>query len=130
MNYLLDTHVFLWLLGDPDRIAEAALRDLANTDNRLVVSAVSAWEVATKVRLGKLESARNLAGTWSARVRDIGGEDLAITPAHALLAGSILWRHRDPFDRLLVAQALADNLTLVSNDGAMNDVVGLSVRTC
>jgi len=47
MNYLLDTHVFLWLLGDPDRIAEEALRDLANTDNRLVVSAVSAWEVAT-----------------------------------------------------------------------------------
>jgi len=127
MNYLLDTHVFLWLLGDPDRIAEETLRHLANTDNRLVVSAVSAWEVATKVRLGKLESARNLVSTWSARV---GGEDLVITPAHALLAGSILWRHRDPFDRLLVAQALADNLTLVSNDGAMNDVVGLSVRAC
>lgn len=47
MNYLLDTHVFLWLLGDPDRIAEEALRDLANTDNRLVVSAVSAWAGAT-----------------------------------------------------------------------------------
>ncbi len=76
-------------------------------------------EVATKVRLGKLEPARHLIETWSARVRDIGGDDLPLTASHALLAGSLAWPHRDPFDRMLVAQALSDNLTLVSSDAAM-----------
>jgi PIN domain nuclease of toxin-antitoxin system len=128
VSYLLDTHVFLWLLGEPHRVADETLRDLASTDNRLVVSAVSAMEVATKVRLGKFEPARHLVDTWSVRVRDIGGEELALTTAHALLAGSMTWRHRDPFDRLLVAQALTDNLTLVSTDDAMRGVPGLSLR--
>lgn len=130
VSYLLDTHVFLWLLGEPDRIADATLRELASTDNRLVVSAVSAMEVATKVRLGKLESARHLPNTWSARVRDIGGEELDISTDHALLAGSMTWQPRDPFDRFLVAQALTDNLTLVSTDDAMKGVPGLSLRGC
>lgn len=125
MTFPLDTHVFLWLLGEPHRVAEGTLRDLANADNRLLVSAM---EVATKVRLGTLEPARHLVDTWWARVRDIGGEELALTTAHALLAGSMSWRHRDPFDRLLVAQALTDNLTLVSTDDAMNGVAGLSLR--
>lgn len=127
VSYLLDTHVFLWLLGEPQRVPDETLRDLASTENRLLVSAVSAMEVSTKVRLGKLEPARHLVETWSVRIRDIGGLELAITTDHALLAGSMTWRHRDPFDRLLVAQALTDNLTLVSTDDAMRGVPGLSL---
>lgn len=128
VSYLLDTHIFLWLLGEPHRVDHDVMRDLASTENRIIVSAVSAMEVATKVRLGKLEPARHLVDTWSARVRDIGAEELAITTAHALLAGSMTWHHRDPFDRLLVAQGLTDNLTLVSTDDAMTGVPGLSLR--
>lgn len=127
VSYLVDTHVFLWLLGEPHRVPDDTLRELGNTQNQLLVSAVSAIEVATKVRLGKLETARHLVDTWSARVGDIGGHNLDFTTAHALLAGSMTWPHRDPFDRMLVAQALIENLTLVSTDGAMQGLEGLTL---
>ncbi len=128
VSYLVDTHVFLWLLGEPHRVPEKMLRELENTQNRLLVSAASAMEVATKVRLGKLEPARHLIETWSARVSDIGGDHLPLTTSHALLAGSLAWPHRDPFDRMLVAQALSDNLTLASTDEAMQGLEGLTLR--
>jgi len=127
VSYLVDTHVFLWLLGEPHRVPAEILRELGDTKNRLLVSAVSAMEVATKVRLGRLEPARHLVDTWSTRIHDIGGEDLAITATHALMAGSMAWPHRDPFDRILVAQALTENLTLVSTDGAMQGLEGLTL---
>lgn len=127
VSYLLDTHVFLWLLGEPHRIPDETLGALSRRENQLLVSAVSAMEVATKVRLGKLEAARVLLSSWASRVHDIGADHLALTTAHALLAGSMGWGHRDPFDRLLVAQAQTDNLTLVTTDQVMRAVPGLSL---
>lgn len=129
MRFLLDTHVFLWLLGEPDNVAEDVRTELADRVNEVLVSAASAMEVATKVRLGKLEPARHLASTWSLRVRDIAAVELAVSTEHALLAGSMSWGHRDPFDRLLTAQALIENLTLVSTDAAMRGVPGLRLAT-
>jgi PIN domain nuclease of toxin-antitoxin system len=129
VSHLVDTHVLLWLLGEPDRIPDEILRELGNTRNRLLVSAASAMEVGTKVRLGKLEPARHLVDSWSARIRDIGGEELPITALHALSAGSMVWDQRDPFDRILVAQAAGDNLTLVTTDTAMRGLQGVKLRS-
>lgn len=125
MRFLLDTHVFLWLLGEPDHVADDVRTELGDRGNEVLVSAASAIEVATKVRLGKLEPARQLVSTWSTRVRDIDAVELAVSTEHALLAGSMTWDHRDPFDRLLTAQALVENVTLVSNDTAMRGLPGL-----
>lgn len=128
MRFLLDTHVFLWLLGSPAHVPEAVRQDLERPDSELLVSAVSAMEVATKVRLGKLESARHLVATWSARVHDLRAQELDVSTEHAILAGSMTWAHRDPFDRLLAAQALVENVTLVTSDGELSEVAGLRLR--
>ena len=128
VRFLLDTHVFLWLLGTPERVPEALRSDLAESDSELIVSAVSAMEVATKVRLGKLDPARHLLATWSARLQDLRAQELAVSTEHALLAGSLEWPNRDPFERLLVAQGLIENVTLVTSDIAISAVTGLRVR--
>ena len=128
MRYLLDTHVFLWLLGQPAALPEPLLEELSRSEHDLLVSAVSAMEVATKVRLGRLEPARHLVDTWAARVRDLQAHELPLSTEHALLAGSLPWGHRDPFDRLLVAQALVENLTLVTSDTVMSEITGLRLR--
>lgn len=129
VRFLLDTHVFLWLLGDPDRVPEPIAATLGDRRNTLLVSSVSAMEVATKVRLGKLEAARHLVPTWLKRVSEVGAEELPLTSAHALLAGSMTWEHRDPFDRLLVGQAIIENLTLVSIDAMVTSMPGIQVVT-
>lgn len=130
VTFLLDSHVFLCLLGEPDRVAPDVREQLADPGNRLFVSAASAMEISTKVRLGKLDSARNLALTWSTRVAQIGAEELAISAEHALFAGAYDWAHRDPFDRLLAAQAIVEGMTLVSSDSQMKSAPGLDHLPC
>ncbi len=129
MRFLLDTHVLLWLLGSPVRVADDVRSVLADRANDVLVSAVSAMEVSTKVRLGRLPQGRPLVDAWSARVEGIGGEELAISAEHAVLAGTMAWEHRDPFDRLLVAQAVVENITLVTQDAAMQRLPGVRVLT-
>ncbi|MPV37328.1 type II toxin-antitoxin system VapC family toxin [Georgenia subflava] len=119
VRYLLDTHVVLWLLGDPDKVPSTVREQLADRSNELLVSAVSAMEAATKVRLGKLEAARPLVTTWSVRTAEIGAAPVPLSTEAALLAGSLEWEHRDPFDRLLVAQAIEGNHVLVTSDAAL-----------
>lgn len=116
--YLLDTHVLLWLLGEPGRVPTHVRDVLADPTVDLLVSAVSALEVATKQRLGKLDVG-DLVEVWGRRVAEIGGTDLPVTAEHALLAGRLEWSHRDPFDRLLVAQGVVENATLVTQDAAI-----------
>ena len=118
VRLLLDTHVLLWLLSAPDRVPSGVQGVLADRDNELLVSAASGLEIATNVRIGRL-AAPELPSTLSARVERIGATELPVTIAHAVLAGSLAWSHRDPFDRLLVAQATAENATLVTVDEAM-----------
>ena len=117
-RYLLDTHVLLWLLGAPDRVREDVRAELADRRNDLVVSAASAIEISTKVRLGKLD-APTLPATLTRRIGDLGAATLPITVEHGLLAGTLRWEHRDPFDRLLVAQATLEELVLVTVDRAI-----------
>ena len=123
VKHLVDTHVLLWLLSAPERIPEPILVPLADRSNALLVSAASALEISTKVRLGKLDAAE-LSTTLPGRLVGIGADVLPITLEHAMLAGSLSWAHRDPFDRLLVAQATIEDATLVTVDAAL---VGLPV---
>lgn len=129
VSYLLDTHVVLWLLGDPRAVPPDVQDTLADRSVELLVSAVSAMEVATKVRLGKLDVAHTLVSTWPARIREIGAVPLSLSTEAALLAGQLSWAHRDPFDRLLAAQAIEGNLVLVTVDTALLALPGLRTLT-
>lgn len=116
MRLLLDTHALIWwLAGDPalSRTARAAIADEAN---EVLVSAASAMEVATKVRIGKLPGATLLAQDFEPIIAGQGFAELAISPRHARIAGAMAIPHKDPFDRLLIAQAQADDLVLVSSE--------------
>ena len=116
MRLLLDTHALLWFLEGSDKLRRAARQVIEDEANTVFVSAVSAMEVTTKVRLGKLASAEALALNFEVEILVRGFLPLPITLAHAERAGGMPGEHRDPFDRLLIAQALVEDLTLVSNE--------------
>ena len=125
MTYLLDTHVVLWALTDPARIGRTAREVIENRSARLVVSAVSAWEIATKHRLGKLPQADVLLGAYSKHLDRLGVIRLPVSEDHALLAGRLDWNHRDPFDRMLAAQAMVESLVIITGDPAFAGCPGV-----
>lgn len=115
MRLLLDTHVVLWALLEPARLSEEVARAFVDPRNDVFVSAATAWEVAIKESLGKL-ALPGPARTWlPAACARAGIEWLPVTPDDALRVSDLPWHHRDPFDRLLVAQALC-GYTLVTHD--------------
>jgi PIN domain nuclease of toxin-antitoxin system len=116
---LLDTHALLWWLAEPDSLSPTAHQAIADPGNRVHVSAASGWEIATKVRLGKLPAASELLHDLPELLAAQGFEPLPITLVHGLHAGRYPMAHRDPFDRLLAAQAELGGLTLVSLDPAL-----------
>jgi PIN domain nuclease of toxin-antitoxin system len=115
---LLDTHALLWWMAGDDRMRQRDLVD--NDDNEVFASAVSAYEIALKHRLGKLPGAARLAGAFEAEIARQDFSELSLTVAHARLAGQLAGEHRDPFDRMLAAQAIVENLVLISNDAALD----------
>lgn len=116
MRVLLDTHALLWWVADSGRLSETARDLIRNEANDVVVSAVSAWEIATKHRLGKLPEADGLAGNVRRTIAGQGFSELPITVADAERSGQLPGPHRDPFDRMLIAQALRYDLAIVSNE--------------
>ncbi len=118
MRLLLDTQALLWWWTDDPRLLGAARDAIANPENEIWVSAASAWEIATKDRLGKLELLPNLTLRFNDLIEQSRFRLLAIDASHALLAGSLRQDHRDPFDRMLAAQAQIENLHLVTTDRA------------
>ena len=114
MRLLLDTHAFVWWLTVDERLSRPAHRAVADDDNDVLISAASAWEITTKYRLGKLPEARTAALDVGAEIANQGFLELPITVEEAARAGSLPGPHRDPFDRLLIAQAMSRNLVLVS----------------
>ena len=125
MTYLLDTHVMRWALTDPTRLGPTARDVIANRSSRLVVSAVSAWEISTKHRLGKLPQADVLLGGYGKHLDRLGAIRLSVTEDHALLAGRLDWNHRDPFDRMLAAQAMIESLVIITSDPAFAGCPGV-----
>jgi PIN domain nuclease of toxin-antitoxin system len=116
VRLLIDTHALLWWLSDDPSLSTAARNAMAANSNVLLVSAASAWEIATKVRLGKLSGAEELAADFSAILHQEGFTTLAITAEHAIRAGLLPGPHKDPFDRMLISQAQAENLPIVTNE--------------
>ena len=112
MRLLLDTHAALWWLADDDRISDQVARYLTDDTNQVLLSAVVVWEVAIKRSLGKLDAPAGLVPT----LLGAGAQPLPVTLDHAAAVETLPWHHRDPFDRLLVAQADTDGLTIVSQD--------------
>ncbi len=116
VRLLLDTHALLWWLAGERRLSPRAKKAIANSDNEVYVSAASAWEIATKYRLGKLPGARVIVDDIAGAIASQAFLSLAVSVVHAQRAGSLAGSHRDPFDRMLIAQAQAEGLTLVSNE--------------
>ncbi len=114
MRLLLDTHAFFWWLSGSNRLSLPARQAIGDEDNEVMVSAASAWEIATKHRLGKLPDAEALALDIPGAIAGQNFEELPITVEHAVRARALPGPHRDPFDRMLIAQALSGNLVLVS----------------
>ena len=114
MRVLLDTHAFLWWLAGSDRLSGAARAAIGDPENDILVSAASAWEIAVKHRLGKLPGADDVALDVAGCIASQGFLELPITVRNGERAGRLPGPHRDPFDRMLIAQALALDLPLVS----------------
>jgi PIN domain nuclease of toxin-antitoxin system len=116
LNLLLDTHALLWwLLGDTS-LSLPGRDAIGDTRNDVFVSAASAWEIATKVRIGKLPGGVAVAADLAAEVEAQGFVPLAVSFAHGQLAGALAGTHRDPFDRMLIAQAMSNDMVIVSNE--------------
>lgn len=118
MGYLLDTHTLLWWLTDDAGLSDTARAAIADEANPIFVSAASAWEIATKSRIGKLASLPDAAARYNELIDADGFIHLSIKPQHGLRAGSHPASHRDPFDRMLAAQSEIEQLTLITRDPA------------
>jgi PIN domain nuclease of toxin-antitoxin system len=125
MRILLDTHALIWWMAGDPRLTTAAHEAIADDANEVFVSAASAWEIATKHRLGKLPGAGPLAIDLAREIRVQGFEPLPITLEHGQVAGALAGEHRDPFDRMLIAQAREEKMALVSLE-TIFDAFGVS----
>ena len=121
MRYLIDTHILLWWVFDDPQLTKDSRNLIANPDNLILVSSASAWEIATKYRIGKLPDAKKLVEQYTQTLKKADFVELSVTTAHALRAGLIPIEHRDPFDRMLMAQAEIENLPIITNDKAFHN---------
>ena len=119
MRLLLDTHTLVWAISGNPLLSKAASKALTAKGNEIRVSVVSAWEIAIKVGLGKWPDAEKLLNEFETAILGQSFALLPITVSHARMAGLLRSAHRDPFDRLLAAQATIEGLTLVSSDSHM-----------
>jgi PIN domain nuclease of toxin-antitoxin system len=120
MRLLIDTHALLWWLADDPALSASARKHLARAGNTIFVSSASAWEIATKFRIGKLPDAGDLLADFAGHLSRERFEGLAISVDHAVRAGLLPGPHKDPFDRMLIAQAQAESLPILSNDEAFD----------
>jgi PIN domain nuclease of toxin-antitoxin system len=116
MRFLLDTHTLLWCFNGSRSLSSRARLLIENGNNQILVSAASAWEIATKVRLGKLPTGEELVSELDRYLAQLGCDALPISLDHAVRAGRLPGEHRDPLDRILIAQAQMEDLKIISND--------------
>jgi PIN domain nuclease of toxin-antitoxin system len=126
MGALLDTHALIWWVTGDERFSRKLRQHLAHPTQEVFVSAATAWEIATKVRIGKLEAPRALLRDFAHAIASLGFLPMPITLRHGADAGLMSGAHRDPFDRILATQARVESLDLVSCDPAFE---ALGVKT-
>ena len=121
MKLLLDTHVFIWWSGEPVKLSKKALDVCENSSNRLILSIVSIWEMQIKMQLGKLKLKHSLKDLVE-KQQDVNGlQILSVSPNHIFMLNNLPMHHNDPFDRLLISQAIEEKLLLVSKDKKFSD---------
>jgi PIN domain nuclease of toxin-antitoxin system len=120
VKYLLDTHIWLWLLADPERIDTAVLSELRRGEARLLLSAASSWEIAIKWSIGRLSLPEPPATYVPSRMQRSGVQGLAVAHSHALRVADLPRHHGDPFDRVLIAQGQLEDATIVTVDRAFD----------
>jgi PIN domain nuclease of toxin-antitoxin system len=120
MSCLIDTHILLWWLFDDPRLSLECREIIGSPENNILVSSASAWEIATKHRTGKLPEAEELVGRYELILHQANFAELPVTTAHALLAGSLPIEHRDPFDRMIMAQGEIEGLPVMTYDAAFH----------
>jgi PIN domain nuclease of toxin-antitoxin system len=116
LKALFDTHALIWWFSDDSLLSPTVREIIADKENTLLVSAASAWELAIKYRLGKLRKVADLVSDFSGRIECEGFQMLSISAEHGIRAGMLPGLHKDPFDRMLIAQAQAENVPIVSNE--------------
>ncbi len=120
MRYLIDTHILLWWVFDDPQLSLECRKIIRSPENQILVSSASAWEIATKYRIGKLPEAQALVAQYESILAQANFIDLPVTTAHALLAGNLPIEHRDPFDRMIMAQGEIENLLVMTDDRAFH----------
>lgn len=113
---LLDTHVFLWAIAEPKRLSSKARSSITKLENQVYVSAVTAYELSYKHRQGKLPAGSAIVTSFGRQLAHLYASEVPVSAPHALAAGQLDWPHKDPFDRLLAAQAMVEGFTLVTAD--------------
>jgi PIN domain nuclease of toxin-antitoxin system len=121
LRLLLDTQALIWWLAGDEALSRSARKAIGDEDIDTLVSAASAMEIATKFRIGKLPGAALLAQDFETIIAEQGFGELPISVHHARLAGEMKIAHKDPFDRLLIAQAQAEDMVLVSNEALFDE---------
>ncbi len=119
LSFLLDTHALVWWMADAPELSQRARQIIADTNHAVLVSAASLWEIAIKQRKGVLSGCEEYLDRYDSWHERWGFGTLDIKPAHAVLAGSLEWSHKDPFDRMLVAQSRLMAATLITCDEAI-----------
>lgn len=117
-KYLIDTHIFLWWIFNDVKLDNLSREIISNPIHQIIVSSATAWEITTKYRIGKLPEAKELIDNYSQILEQARFNQLNVTTAHALRAGLLPIAHRDPFDRMLMAQAELEKIPIVTHDNA------------
>jgi PIN domain nuclease of toxin-antitoxin system len=127
VKLLLDTQCWLWWFAQPERLSEEAIAHIVDESNDLWFSVASIWEIGIKVAIGKLPLPEPIDSYISSRMVQLGAQSLEITATHALRAAALPLHHRDPFDRMLIAQAQSGDMTLVSADAMFRQYSDVSI---
>lgn len=127
MKLLLDTQCWLWWFAQPERLSEETISHIADETNELWFSVASIWEIGIKVAIGKLPLPEPPDRYISSRMGQLGTRSLEITATHALRSAALPLHHRDPFDRMLIAQAQLENMTLISADSVFKQYSNVSL---
>jgi len=120
MSYIIDTHILLWWLFDDPKLDTDCRNIIREPNHKILVSSASGWEISTKYRLGKLPEAKPLLEAYEQILHQAKFAELSITTTHALRAGNLPISHRDPFDRMLMAQAELESLPIITYDKAFH----------